>query len=112
MLDKIKAWFKYSESIFIARVEALIGFVIAAASAADWGPLLTLGVDSATSIKAGIWLGSVWFVKGLTQEWARRRNTIEVDSKLLPTEIVKEVKTEVTTNLPPTVLETTQTVIK
>lgn len=109
MWNKIKDWFKHSETVLIARLEAFTGLVVAATSAADWGPLLTLGVDSTMSFKAGVWLGLTWFVKGIVQEWARRRNTVEVDSKLIPTSIVKEVKTEVTTNLPPTVTTTTDT---
>jgi hypothetical protein len=110
LLDNTKAWFKHSETILLARIEAFTGLVIGGISAMDWSPLLNLGVDTAMSLKQGVYLGSIMFVKGIVTEWVRRRNTIEVDSKLIPTDIVKEVKTEVTTNLPTTVTTTTDTV--
>lgn len=108
--ESIKAWFKHSETIFLARIEAVTGLIIAGVSSMDWSPLLTLGVDTAMSLKQGIYLGSVMFVKGIITEWARRRNTVEVADKLLPTEIVKEVKTEVVPNLPVKTTTTTETV--
>lgn len=78
----------------------------------DWSPLLNLGIDTGASIKQGVYLGSIVFAHGVVTEWVRRRNTVEVDNKLLPSEIVKEVKTEVTTVLPPSVVTTTDTVTK
>lgn len=110
LYNKIKAWFKYSETVLLARIEAISGLVIASISALDWSPLLTLGIDTGASLKQGIYLGSIMFVQGILTEWARRRNTIEVDSKLIPTEIVKSVTTEVTPNLPSVVTTETQTV--
>lgn len=105
--ENAKAWFKHSETILLARIEAFSGFLIASLSALDWSPMFTLATDAGMSLKAGITLGSVMFFKGLVTEWARRRNTVEVDSKLIPTDIVKEVKTEVVTNPPATVVSTT-----
>lgn len=110
--DNIKAWFKRSEVVFLARLEAVTGFIIAAVSAMDWSPLLNLGVDAGMSLKQGVVLGSIMFVKGVVTEWARRRNTIEVDSQLVPTSIVKEVKTEVVTDLPPVVIAKVETIEK
>lgn len=104
--NKLKAWFKYSETILLARMESLSGLIIASVSALDWSPMLNLGIDTGASIKQGVILGSIMFVKGITTEWARRRNTVEVDNKLIPTEIVKEVKTEVVTDLPAPVVTT------
>lgn len=98
--DSVKAWFKRSETVFLARAEAFTGMAIAGISAMDWSPLLTLGVDAGMSLKQGVTLGSIMFVKGIVTEWARRRNTVEVNDSLLPTDIVKEVKTEVKTELP------------
>jgi len=110
MWDKIKAWFKHSETIFLARLEAFSGLIIAAVSSLDWSPLLNLGVDTGASIKQGIYLGSIMFVKGLVTEWVRRRNTIDVNDKLIPTEIIKEVKTEIVTDLPPVVSVTKESI--
>lgn len=100
--DTAKAWFKRSETIFLARVEAFTGLVVAGISAMDWSPLLNLGVDAGMSLKQGVTLGGIMFAKGLVTEWARRRNTVEVDNSLLPTDIVKEVKTEVKVEIPST----------
>lgn len=107
--NDIKAWFKHSETVFLARLEAFSGLIIGGLSAIDWSPMFTLATDAGMSLKAGMTLGGVMFVKGIVTEWVRRRNTIEVDSKLIPTSIVKEVKTEVTTNMPTEVTTKTDT---
>jgi len=91
MFETVKSWFKNSESILLARTEVVAGFLVAALSAVDWSPLLSAGADPNFTLG----LGAVMVVKGLVSEWARRRNTIEVDQRLIPTALVKEVKTEV-----------------
>src|SRR3569833_793237 len=71
----VKAWFKYSETIFLARATMLSGFVIAAAGAMDWSPLFSLNVDTGFSRHQVIWLGATTFGKGCIDELARRRNS-------------------------------------
>lgn len=105
--ENTKAWFKHSETILVARMTAFTGFVLASLAALDWSPMLSLAADAGMSLKAGLTLGGAMFAHGIVTEWARRRNTVEVDSKLIPTDIVKEVKTEVVTNPPATVVSTT-----
>lgn len=87
----IKAWFKHSETLFLARAELITGFVIASVSAMDWSPLLSLGVDTGFTWKQGVTIGSISVVKGLITELARRRNTQEIGDRLIPTdEVLKE----------------------
>lgn len=71
--DKFWVWCKDSGSIVIARMEVLGGLLIGAVSAFDWGPLVALGSDAAFSLKQGIYLGGLMFVKGIMSEWVRRR---------------------------------------
>lgn len=81
--EAVKAWFKRSQVIFLARLEAGVGFVVVALSVADWGPLFTTGLTWAQTTT----LGAIMFVKGVITEWARRMNTIEVAGRLLPTDV-------------------------
>jgi|SRR6185503_6566337 hypothetical protein len=93
--DRVKAWFKRSQAIFLARLEAAIGFVVLALSVADWGPLFSTGLTWAQTAS----IGAIMFVKGIITEWARRLNTVEVSGQLIPADItsqtvkaVKEIK--------------------
>jgi hypothetical protein len=75
--DSIKAFFKYSETILIARTEAAVGLVTMAVGGMDWSPLLGINFDTGFSRNQVFWLGGVSFVKGLFTELARRRNMSE-----------------------------------
>lgn len=87
----IKAWFKHSETIFLARAELIVGFMIAAMSAMDWSPIMGIGDVTGMTWRQGATIGSIMVAKGIISELARRRNTVEVGERLLPTEaIVKE----------------------
>lgn len=111
--NKIKAWFKHSETILLERITAFSGFIVMVVGSLDWSPLFSIfGTGTAFSKAELLGLGGAMLAKGIFGEWARRRNTVEVDSKLLPTEIVKEVKTVVTTDLPPTVTKVSTEVVK
>ena len=80
--DAIKAFFVYSETVVIARTEALVGLLTMAFGAMDYSPLL--GITNFDK-KQVIYLGGISFVKGLFTELARRRNMME-------TPIIAEVK--------------------
>ena len=72
--DAVKAFFVYSETVLIARTEALVGLVTMAVGAMDWSPLLGLtNFDK----KQVMYLGGVSLVKGIFTELARRRNMAE-----------------------------------
>lgn len=72
----VKAWFKYSETILIARLTAGAGLVAAALGSMDWSGIS--GVVSSTTgfnAKQVISVGILALVQGIILEWARRRNS-------------------------------------
>jgi len=69
-----KDFFKHSETIFIARCTALIGFTTAVLGALDWSPLLSMNLDTGFNRKQVIWLGMIMIFQGIATEVARRRN--------------------------------------
>ena len=75
--DHTKAWFKFSETIFLARFTMLSGFVVAAVGAMDWSPLFGMNIDTGFSRNQVFWLGGTTFVKGMVDEMARRKNMAE-----------------------------------
>lgn len=72
--DHIKAWFRYSETIFLARATMLSGFLMAVVGSMDWSPLMGINVDTGFSRNQVIWIGGTTFIKGMVDEAARRRN--------------------------------------
>lgn len=73
--DETKAFFKYSETIFLARVTAFSGLITAVIGSVDWSPIFNgLGMDTGFSWKQTTWLGIGIFFKGIIDELARRRN--------------------------------------
>jgi hypothetical protein len=72
--DAVKAFFVYSETVVIARAEALIGILTMSFGAMDYSPLL--GITNFDKHQV-IWLGAISFIKGLFTELARRRNIME-----------------------------------
>lgn len=75
--DECKAFFKYSETIFLARLTAFTGLITAVAGSVDWSPVFNgLGLDTGFSWKQTTWLGIGIFFKGILDELARRRNMV------------------------------------
>jgi hypothetical protein len=73
--DRVKAWFKRSETIFIARATYLTGFVTAAFAAIDWSPLFTFfGTNTGFDKKQVMALGLTAAIQGIALEIGRRRN--------------------------------------
>lgn len=73
--EDLKAFFKYSETIFLARLTAFSGLITAVAGSIDWSPVFNgLGMDTGFSWKQTTWLGIGIFFKGILDELARRRN--------------------------------------
>lgn len=73
--EQLKAFFKYSETIFLARVTAFSGLLTAVMGSVDWSPVFNgLGMDTGFSWKQTTWLGIGIFFKGILDELARRRN--------------------------------------
>ncbi len=97
----VKAWFKYSWSIFIARLETLLGLLTTTVAVLDLAPLLG-AVQAGLSKTQMITIGAFLFVKGLISEIGRRQGTVELsDGQMIPAkisekkeaiEIIKEAK--------------------
>lgn len=73
--EELKAFFKYSETIFLARLTAFTGLLTAVTGSVDWSPVFNgLGMDTGFSWKQTTWLGIGIFFKGILDELTRRRN--------------------------------------
>lgn len=70
--EDIKAFFAYSHTIFVARLTAVIGFIVSVFGIIDWSPLMSLNLSTGFSKAQVIWLGIITFLKGVTDEIARR----------------------------------------
>lgn len=69
--DNVKAFFKRSETIFYARLQALSGFVLAVAGTVDWSVIKDWDF---TTPKQTAWLGFGLVFNGIVTELLRRRN--------------------------------------
>jgi hypothetical protein len=69
--SNICLWFKNSETIFLARLEAFIGFLTAAIAYMDWSPFFGITDFNKTQVS---WIGGAMLVKGVVSEVARRKN--------------------------------------
>lgn len=75
MLQKIKDFYKRSESIFLARLQVFVGFVIASVGVMDWSPLWsTVGTGTDFNWKQLGTIGAIVIANGVLFEYARRRN--------------------------------------
>lgn len=81
MWAKIKQFFHDSETIFMARLEVILGFVTAALGGIDWTPLLSAGTVPDFSVNLAVNIGVIMIIKGLLLEWARRRRDPELVTK-------------------------------
>lgn len=70
--ERIFGFFKRSETIVWARLQAAVGFLVAVAGGLDWAPLV--GLVSAGGFTRGqvIGLAITLFLQGLFTEWLRR----------------------------------------
>lgn len=64
-----KAWFKYSETIFLARIQVLSGFVLAGLANVDWSTL-----SGFVDFKQAMYMSGGLVANGLLTEYLRRRN--------------------------------------
>jgi hypothetical protein len=92
----IKAWFNYSWSIFIARIEILSGILVGAFASIDWASILTLNFQDAIYSKNNIILAAILIIKGIVSEIGRRAGTaVTVSDQLVPANIAAEKKIKV-----------------
>ncbi len=75
--EDTKAWFHNMESIFIARITAFGGFLVAALEGMDWTALLNLDFTNIVHNSQAFFVGLGIFAHGVISEIARRRNAPE-----------------------------------
>lgn len=73
MWNSIKAWFKHSETIFIARLTQLSGLLLSVGVGFNWDRFVGIEVAAVHKTQL-IWMGVITFIQGLLVELARRRN--------------------------------------
>jgi len=77
--EGLKAWFHNSETIFYARMSALVGLATAAFGSLDMAPLWSLfGTGTAFTFKQVAWIGGLLLTQGVVLEIIRRRNAPEL----------------------------------
>ena len=67
--DKTKAFFSYSETVLLARLQVIAGFILAVLGGIDWTAL-----SDFTSYKQTMWLSIGLVANGVLTELIRRRN--------------------------------------
>jgi hypothetical protein len=77
--EKVKGWFNYSESIFLARAFAFFGTVVTTVASFDWSPLWSLvGTGTNFTREQLIGIGISVVGSGILLEIARRRNATDL----------------------------------
>ncbi len=77
MWQEIKAWFKFSETILLSRIDVLVGFMIAVVAGMDWSPLLAMDFSSGFDQRQLYFLSFACILRGVIGEIARRRNAFK-----------------------------------
>lgn len=86
-----KAWFKNSWSIFIARLEVLVGILIGALAGIDWTALSSLDFSQGFKNHNTLIVSGLIILKGIISEIGRRSGTVENEKgTLVPTSILKD----------------------
>lgn len=89
----VKAWFNYSWSIFIARIEVLAGILIGALGAVDWYALTNLDWSDGIYSKTNLIVSALLIIKGLVSEIGRRSGTVvTTNDQLVPVNIAADKK--------------------
>lgn len=83
----LKAWFNYSWSIAIARLEMISGVIVGALVAFPWDNIAT-GISGGWNWTQGALIGGTLFIKGLISEVGRRSGTVTLsDGQLMPADV-------------------------
>ena len=97
MLNKlwtdVKAWFNYSWSIFIARLEVLTGILVGTLGGLDWYSLTNLDWSQGIANKTNLIVAALLVIKGLVSEIGRRSGTVTTtNAQLVPVNIAQDKK--------------------
>lgn len=86
-----KAWFNKSWSIFIARMEVLVGFIVGAVGGIDWSALVNLNWYDAVYSKTNLLVAALIIIKGVVSEMARRSGTVVISTdQLVPVNVAEK----------------------
>ena len=88
----IKAWFNYSWSIFIARLEILSGILVGTLGAIDWTALINLNWADGLYSKTNLIVSALLIIKGLVSEIGRRAGTVVTATDQLVATNIAETK--------------------
>lgn len=72
--DNLKSFFKRSETIFLARIESLLGLLVAGVEGIDWSAITQMDFTNAAGSRTALITGATMFMHGLVIEVGRRRN--------------------------------------
>lgn len=90
---KIKAWFNYSWSIFIARLEVLTGFLLGVLGGIDWTAITNLNWNDAIYSKSNLIVSALFVIKGVVSEIGRRSGTVtSTKDVLVPATLATKVQ--------------------
>lgn len=82
-IDNVKAFFKRSWSIFLARLEIFTGFIIGVISAIDWSGFANIDLGAGFSTQQAAWFAAGLIIKGIVSEIGRRSGTVETTKAIL-----------------------------
>lgn len=95
-VDNVKAFFKKSWSIFLARLEIFTGFIIGVVGAIDWAGFANIDFDTGFTNNQLFWFSIGLVIKGVVSEVGRRSGTVvTTNDQLVPVNIAEKAKVEV-----------------
>jgi hypothetical protein len=90
IVDNVKAFFKRSWSIFLARAEIVTGFVIGVVGAIDWSGFANIDFDAGFTNNQLFWFAIGLVLKGIVSEVGRRSGTVvSTRDQLIPVNIAE-----------------------
>jgi hypothetical protein len=89
----LKAWFNYSWSVFIARMEVLSGILVGIFGGIDWTALTQLDWSQGIKSTGTIIVATLLIIKGIVSEIGRRAGTVTTSTdQIVATNIAEKAK--------------------
>src|SRR5687768_5353051 len=96
IVDKVKSWFNYAWSIFLARLDVVSGFIIGVIGAIDWAGFASIDFDAGFSHNQMFWISIGLVIRGIVAEVGRRSGTVTTTAgQLVPENIAKKADIEI-----------------
>lgn len=93
MWTDFKAWFNYSWSIFIARLEILSGILVGVIGGLDWYSLTQLDWSQGIKNTGTMIVAAMLVIKGIVSEIGRRSGTVTTtNDQLVAVNIAEKAK--------------------